>query len=137
LPLPGFFYGFLIPHPASVILYLSFAALSAIVGVGFLRLDNRARRLCYAYMVIGLVNFLILVTPWGQQRYAAYNAVVASSMHTTAAPSPLNGPALIIGMVIFCILFYGIQIWILERYRYAFLKQPPPAPDPLNTPLTL
>jgi hypothetical protein len=139
IPLPGFFSGFILLRPGSIFLYLAFALISGLIGIGFLRLDNRARLLCYAYLAIGLVNVLVLVTPWGQARYELYNQLVMASIHVTGTPpaSPFSSLPLRIAMVVFFLALNGVVVWIIERYRYAFLKQPPPTPDPLKTPLTL
>ena len=138
LPMPAFFLGQQIPRPGSILLYLGFALVSGLAGFGLLRLDNRARLLTYAYMVVGLANFLVLVTPGGQARYARYNDLVFASPHGGSAPvMALNIHALRIFMLGVFIAFYGVQIWILEHYRRAFTRQPAPPPDPLDSPLTL
>ncbi len=86
LPMPALFLGFIIPRPGSILLYLAFAATSGACGIGLLRLENWSRILTYAYMVVGLINFAVLVTPWGRHRYAAYNQSVSSSMSFGANP---------------------------------------------------
>jgi hypothetical protein len=139
IPMPGFFIGLVIPRPGSIFLYLGFALISGLIGAGFLRTDNRARLLCYAYLAICLVNMLVMITPWGSARYAIYNQLIFAAMHVPGPvpASPLSLLPFRIAMLVFFIALNGVVVWIVERYRYAFLKQPPPSPDPLKTPLVL
>ena len=89
-------------------------------------------------MAACLLNFVILITPWGQGRYAVYNQLIFSAMHVPGPPvSPFSILPLMIVMLVFGLVLNGVVVWILEHYRSAFLKQSRPELDPLDTTLLL
>lgn len=121
LPIPAFLFGFLLHRPASILLYGVFAIAAAFIGIGLLRMDNRARLGVYAFSAVGIVNFLVLLTPWGQVRYNAYQQSLYTSMTFPGVPHAIDTHALILFSAVFSLVFYGVQIWIIERHRAAFL----------------
>jgi hypothetical protein len=125
VPIPGFFCGFIFTGFPVHLLYFALAISTGAIGYGLLRLDNRARLGTYAMMVFGIVQFGILVSPWGHARYLAYNALLQERMHTPASAVPMAAiyTRLMVYIIVpFCILFYGAQVWILEHYRAAFRR---------------
>ena len=127
--LPTFLFGFTLTGPAVHLLFLTYALAMALIGWGLLRLDNRARLALYGLSAFGALNFAVMFTPWGKARYLVYQHLLNSrvGLPTSPALDPTSTP-FIVAAVLFCLIFYGIQLWILERHRRAFLSPPPP-PD--------
>ena len=127
--LPTFLFGFTLTGPGVHFLYLVYAALMAFIGWGLLRLDNRARLALYAFIGFSALNFTVIISPWGKARYVAYQQLLYSRMALTSTPQidPASTP-FIIAMILFCVLCYGLQIWILQRHRRAFIAAPTPRP---------
>jgi hypothetical protein len=129
---PAFFCGAILTGAGVHLLYLGFAIAAGLIGWGLLRMDNWARLGTYALAGFGTVNMLLLLTPWGRSRYDTYNAEMLRNMNLPATPavSPMRSGSVgfMITMAVFCLVFYGIQVWILERHRRAFTVKPPPLP---------
>jgi len=127
LPFPGLFLGFLFTGFPVHLLYFSLAAVSGLIGYGLLRLDNRARLLCYAFMAFGALNFALLLTPWGQTQYALYNAQILGRMGAPALPGydpSAFTHVIMLAAIPICLVLYGAQVWILQHYRAAFVNPP-------------
>ena len=129
LPFPAYLMGVILTGFLPHLLFLAFAVVAGLIGWGLLRLDNRARLGAYGLMVYGLVNFAVMLTPWGRGRYAEYqsmlNARIGVSVHQPQLFDPTSF-CFILAMVLMGILFYAVQIWILEKHKRAFTSAPPP-----------
>jgi len=127
LPFPGFFFGFIFTGFPVHLLYFAFAAVGGLIGYGLLRLDNRARLLCYAFMAVGAVNFVLMLTPWGQSQYSLYNAQIMGRMGAPTLPGydpSAFTHVIMLAAIPLCLVFYGAQVWILQHYRRAFVSPP-------------
>lgn len=72
LPFPGFLFGFIIYGAAAHLLYATFGVVNFVLGYGLYRLWNWARLCIYAMFGFGLINTLVLLTPWGHSQFHAY-----------------------------------------------------------------
>jgi len=137
LPYPGFLFGFIFYGIAAHLLYLAFGVLTFVLGYGLYRLWNWARLAVFAQFGVGLVNALVLVTPWGRNQYHIYMDALNVRMYAGQQPPPnfaaspvFVGLAIMIGLA-----FCAIILWLLHRHREAFTPAPPASPlsppDPL------
>ncbi len=127
LPVPALMFGFVLGRLPTVMLYSAFGIGSGLVGAGLLRLDNRARLGAYGMMLVGLLNFLVLATPWGRARSALYNQEILARMNfpgRAAQPNPSTNGEMMALTIALCALLYGAQVWATQRYRGSF-RMPP------------
>jgi len=132
LPFPAFLFGFLIRGVAAKLVYLAFGILAFSIGYGLYRLYNQARLAMFGWIAFGVINLLVMVTPWGWHRFRAYldefNARIFPGLST-----PGIAPAIVPLIVGFCcgIGFNIFLLWLLERHRVAFTPLPEPPPMPV------
>ena len=123
LPFPAFFFGFVLTGPfAPRLLYFAYAAAALAIGIGLLRLRNAARLGVYLFSLVGFLNILITLTPFGKARYAAYNALVQAQLHTAARPGlpPSFQQTILLVSLVVSVILYAVQIWLIERHRARF-----------------
>jgi hypothetical protein len=131
LPFPAFFLGFILPPPATHILYLCFAAFTGWMGYGLLNLKESARLSTMAFQLLGCANVALASLPWYRVQFRLYMTQITSYMPTMPGQfqvSLRNATTLIIFTVIWCLLIYGIVLWLLHRHRAAFKTPTPPPP---------
>ncbi|MGD0442658.1 MAG: hypothetical protein ABSA39_01860 [Edaphobacter sp.] len=129
LPFPAFILGFILTPTATHILYLGFAALTATMGYGLLRLKESARILTIAFQIFGCVNIGLATLPWYQAQFRLYMTQITSSMlaFPTQPQTFAYGRTFILLSCLWCLIIYGVVIWLLHRHRAAF-KTPPSLP---------
>ena len=126
LPFPAFLAGFYLSGFAGHLLYFGYTLLMLLIGLGLLRLDNRARLGVYLLTALAVVNTAVMLTPWGRARFAAYNHTLQQQMHlpnTSALIDPAS-PVVILPGLVFALLFYGVVLLLIERHRTLF-EHPP------------
>lgn len=135
LPIPGFLFGFICSGMAAHLLYAAFGAVTFVLGYGLYRLCNWARLAVFAWFGVGVINLLVLVTPWGRGRFHTY--MDAANAHMFAygnMPPPQQNFAASPAVVGFgaCLgfAFCAVILWLLHRYRVAFTPAMPPPPMP-------
>ena len=128
LPFPAFIAGFFLTGLNAHLLYFAYVIGMGLIGIGLLRLDNRARIGVYALTALGLVNALVMLTPWGRVRYALYYHQLQQQMHLPPTPPALDAtnPLFASFGLISALAFYGVILFLIERHRAAF--QTPPQP---------
>jgi hypothetical protein len=130
LPFPLFFAGFVIGKPASIILYGLFILVFALLGIGLLRLDNRARLATFGLIGLGVVNMIVFLTPWCQQRFQTYYDELLSGMGVPGGLRiPVTSPPLMAISMLFGVGVYGFVAWTLREYRGAFKPTNPEGQD--------
>jgi hypothetical protein len=123
LQVPAFFFGVTLPGWTGRVLYLVFACLSAITGVGLLRLQKSAWVLSLALYGVGLLNVLTMALPGVRQRLMEYQQNLTHTMGMRAM-TPVLDPhimslLLLFGMA-FDVLLLVFVIALLWRARRAF-----------------
>jgi hypothetical protein len=123
LPFPAFLFGVILSGWTSRVMYLVFACLSGIAGVGLLKLQKPAWVLTFTLYVVGLLNVVSLLLPSVRQRLLDYQQILA---HTMNMPKPVFIPApafmnfsLFLGMA-FDVLVIAFLMVLLWRARWAF-----------------
>lgn len=123
LPIPAFFFGVVLPGWTGRVLYLLFACLSGVAGVGLLKLQKPAWVLSFAFYVLGLLNVLSMALPGVRQRLLDYQQNLSHTMGMRVM-APAFGPSimnffLLCGMVfdLFIFVFLMVLLW---RARWAF-----------------
>ncbi len=124
LPFPGFFLGVILTGAPDHILYAILTLLTATLGLGLLRLDNRARLATYALLALATLNLFLAMTPWFRARSLVYQATIRNIMHVPNAPSPIdpNSLALLIPSILLSLAIYATIAWLLHRHRAAFTQ---------------
>jgi hypothetical protein len=131
LPFPAFLLGFIFPPAAAHVLYLCFAALTAAMGYGLLRLKEPARLLTIAFLILGCCNIFLAALPWYQGQFHLYMTQFTASMPTLPGQPQipfLFSQALVLFSCISGLILYGFLFWLLHRHRAAFHTQEPPEP---------
>ncbi|WP_263384076.1 hypothetical protein [Granulicella arctica] len=128
IPLPAFFMGIIFEGMPSHALYAGLAIVSALIGIGLLRLNPAARIATMAAFAVGTINTLMTFLPWYQARFRAYTEQFSARLslpvpNTVQAIHQANMQLMIYG--IFGIILYGYLIWLLHRHRTAFTEPPP------------
>jgi hypothetical protein len=128
LPFPAFLYGFILSGPIVKVIYIALGLLTAAIGIGLLRLDNRARLATYGLIALGAINLCLLATPWYRAGFRSYNLQLTESLRPAwVPPTPpfvFSGPILALSAV-FGLAVYAAILWLLHRHRAAFT--PPPS----------
>ena len=130
LPFPAFLYGFILTGPIVKVLYIVLGLLTAAIGIGLLRLDNRARLAIYGLIALGAVNLCLLATPWYRTNFRTYNQQLTESFRPAWLPPT---PPIVFSGAMFAfsavvgLAIYAVILWLLHRHRAAFTQ---PAPDP-------
>jgi hypothetical protein len=77
---------------------------------------------------------IVLCTPWGRSQLHAYMDAFNAHMYISqpAAANPIASPGPIIFFLVLSMAVYGLALWLLHRYRDAFLPGPPPPPLPAD-----
>ncbi len=123
LPIPAFFFGVVLPGWTGHVLYLVFACISAIAGVGLLKLQKPAWVLSFAFYGLGLLNILSMALPGVRHRLLDYQQnlshTMGMSMQKPAFDPGIMNFFLLGGMVfdVFLIVFLMVLLW---RARWAF-----------------
>ena len=134
LPLPGFLFGFVWQGMAAHLLYATFSGLTFVLGYGLYRLWNWARLAIFAWFGVGMVNALVLITPWGRSQFHAYMDAFNANMYRYPGPQPPSNlaasPAFIGFFVVLGLGFCILILWFLHRHRRAFTPAPPAPPMP-------
>jgi uncharacterized membrane protein (DUF2068 family) len=119
LPMPALIFGWMIDGWGKVALYLVFAALTALVGVGLWQLKEWGRLLAMAMQALGLVNTAVyLVRPSLVLRYSMEIQQKLTPMQPQT-PEPFQSSIYRISFS-FAILLYIAIAAILIYYRKAF-----------------
>ena len=131
IPLPGAFLGLILNGWQRAVLYLVYAALLAAAGVGLWRLQEWGRRLALAMQVVGLLQYAVyLVHPSLLVRYSQQidqKINLTEPQQTLQVQTVLNNQTIFyVAAMGFGITFLIVIIWVLMRYRNAFV--PPAAP---------
>lgn len=123
LPFPAFLFGVILSGWTSHVMYLVFACLSGVAGIGLLKLQKPAWVLTFALYVVGLLNVVSLLLPNVRQRLLDYQQILA---HTMGMPTPVFSPgpafmnfSLLLG-VAFDVLILATLMVLLWRARWAF-----------------
>ena len=128
VPLPAFFFGVIFSGYASHILYLTIAMVTALIGYGLLRLDNRARIATIVLLCLGPINSVLLLLPWGHAQFNIYNQQVMEKFQLPGMPStplPDFGYAYMVMASLLGLIFNAALLWILYRYRSDFQRTQP------------
>lgn len=131
LPFPAFILGFILPIPATHILYLCFAALVGWMGYGLLRLKESARLATIAFQIFGCINVGLALLPWYQARLRLYTEQITSYIPTIPGQPHASlsyTTTFMMFPLIFGILIYGLVLWLLHRHRAVFKTPAPPPP---------
>jgi hypothetical protein len=123
LPFPAFLFGFIVPLPATHILYLCFAIITAFAGYGLLRLKESARLLTISFLIVGSCNLALVALPWYQARFSQYTTQLTSYIPTIPGQpqvTPTYNSAFYLICVVAGIVVYGVILWLLHRHRAAF-----------------
>jgi len=126
LPIPAFFFGVVLPGWTGHVLYLVFACLSGVSGVGLLKLQKPAWVLSFALYGLGLLSVLSMALPCIRHRLLDYQQNLS---HTMGMPAPVFGPDfmnffLLYGMVFDVLIFVFLMV-LLWRARWAFEPKVP------------
>ena len=123
LPFPAFLAGFFLSGIPGHLLYVVYAGLMFLIGLGLFRLDNRARLGVWVLVAIAVVNGIVMVTPWGHARFVLYNLMLQQRMGVPPpiGLDPTGGPILLVGLL-FGLAFYALILYMIERHRGLFTR---------------
>jgi hypothetical protein len=123
LPFPAFVLGATLHGSAEHMLYAVCAVGSAVLGVGLLRLRNPARLATFAVMGFGVVNLLLMPTPFYRAGLESYTRELNRQMGlpptAVSVSVPSLEPTLLLGALT-GILLYAAAAWVLHRHRHLF-----------------
>ena len=132
LPLPAIFFSSILEGWRKVVLYLSFAAIEAVIGFGLWRLHERARKLALVFTGWGLLcTAYYLAVPSALERFQEACAKYSGALGTFAATPPemLGFQRTVMSFSFgFSVLWCAAIVWVLIYYRAAF--QPPSEAEP-------
>jgi hypothetical protein len=132
LPLPAFLFGFTLYGVAGHLTYVMFGLISVAIGYGLLRLRPEARIAIIAWLGLGFLNMLAILTPWGSRNFQLYMDKFAPHNPAFPAPNPFSPTGLIIVFLVFGAAFNVFLLWLLHRHRTSFTPSPPPPPMPFH-----
>ena len=126
LPLPAFVVGLIIPNPWAKLVFLLIAAVCALIGIGLLRLDRRARMALYVLMALGTINSILAPTAWFRHQLMKYVTGFYGnmSMPLLIDPSRLYTVPLMFSTLVTTLPVYAFILWLLHRHRDAFKRGP-------------
>ncbi len=124
LPLPAMALGFILTGWPEHLLYVVLALVCTVLGIGLLRVDNRARMATLGLLAFAALNVLLTLTPHYRAQSALYQQMVRQSMHlpgTSTLPivDPNSFAVLVPGLIV-ALLVYASAAWVLHHNRSAF-----------------
>jgi hypothetical protein len=133
LPLPALLFGMMLQPLGTHVFYGCFVLISALIGVGLLRLHPAARIAAIAYLLFGCINVPLSFLPSSQAQLHVYQERLLALI-----PKPPNGPpnafhSSPIQVVLYCsfgLILNIVMIWLLHYYRTAFNAPPPIVEEP-------
>ncbi|WP_158824329.1 hypothetical protein [Granulicella sp. S156] len=128
LPIPAFFFGVVLPGWTGHVLYLVFACLSGVAGVGLLKLQKPAWVLSFALYGLGLLSVLSMALPGIRHRLLDYQQNLSHTMGM-GMPAPVFNTSimnffLLYGMAFDVLVFVFLMV-LLWRARWAFESRSP------------
>jgi hypothetical protein len=127
--LPTFVFGSVVTGWAGAAVYTVFAAAQVILGVGLLRLRERARVGAIVYFCVMALNSVVT---WALPGYEAKVQLMFREMpklFPAGAPAQMPQPMWV--FMLMGIAFLAIPVWFLVRRRAAFVKVADAPPSPL------
>jgi hypothetical protein len=130
LPFPMFLFGFVLYGAAARLVYLVLGLLTFAIGYGLYRLHNGARLAVLGLFALCPLQAIVLCTPWGRGQFHVYMDAFEAHMYggQPMAANPFMSPGPIIFFSLLGMAVYGFVLWLLQRYRDAFVAGPPLPP---------
>jgi hypothetical protein len=107
-------------------IYLGYAVIGFGIGYGLYRLRRAAPIALVAWLAIGLIHMLTMLTPWGRHNIADYMNNVTP--HGAVTLNPFASANFVAVCFLLGLAFNGFILWLLYRHREAFTPSPPAPP---------